>query len=103
MKREQSRKRKLRKRHRSLEKPWWEKLKDKKAAIITASAGVKKLRRTRRYKMAQFFFKVTYLRCKNAHKFMARDEQGKPRKGAATVRRILASGITQKCPYCQNQ
>ena len=48
------------------------------------------------------FFRAIYLRCAcGGPRFLARDANGVVRKGAATVRRILAAGIEQKCPHCQ--
>lgn len=47
------------------------------------------------------WFRVKYLVCGGCgHKFMARDENGSVRKGAATVRHILTIGIRQFCGQC---
>ena len=47
------------------------------------------------------WYKGIVLVCFNCgRRFFARDEDGRPRNGAATVRRILAEGIRQYCPNC---
>ncbi len=46
-------------------------------------------------------FKTLYLHCTcKGPRFSARDAHGIARKGAATVRQILAEGVPQKCPHC---
>ena len=44
--------------------------------------------------------KVTLICGGCKRRFYARDEQGKPRNGAATVRGLMEAGVPQNCPDC---
>ena len=44
--------------------------------------------------------KVTLICGGCKRRFYARDEEGKPRNGAATVRSLMETGVKQACPDC---